>query len=176
MGCSLVAGIGLDDADTLDRVLAQIIGKPCVNLGVPAGGLQVLHYNTLRMIDAGIRPLSVSLLSPQWTRTVYFDNPSVNMGSWMLTEMGADYDPNLREYYYQHARTSPNAELHGYMHLRAIEAEWRNVGVPIHIWSLDDLGVDWHNFPDLARDRAHPGIETVKLWAERMAQAITPKP
>ena len=45
-GCSVVQGIGLNDADTLDQELVKLLNEPVVNLGVGGGSLPFILANT----------------------------------------------------------------------------------------------------------------------------------
>ena len=164
MGCSMIAGIGLDDADTITSHMQDTLGMQVVNLGVPAGAADVLYYNSMRLADLNIRPRAVAVVAPAWARCTYFDQPqSWNLGPWYLH--GMIEDAYLSTYYKYHTGRTPNAELHGYMSLRAIHSLWTSVGVACEVWEHTDMPP----FIDTARDLQHPGIATAKTWASHLS-------
>lgn len=163
MGCSHIAGVGLDDKDTVSECLTRLMGIPCINLGVGGGSSDVLLYNSLRLIDLGHRPQAVVCLAPDATRMAYFGTPTHNLGSWLLREK--DYSPFYTLMYQSFVGREPNAELHGYMSQRGISDAWRAVGVPVRVWQQWELAR-----LDQARDLAHPGVKTAQHWADVMAE------
>ena len=166
MGCSLVAGEGLDEDDTITVQMSKMLDEPVVNLGVPAGSADVLFYNTIRMVDLGIRPKSVIVLSPMWSRTVSFGVPSTNLGPWCSSV--PSFDRGLVTYYEQYVRRMPNAEVHGYLSLRGVKEAWENADVPVHVLDQAELS----QFVDYSRDLAHPGINTAYNWATELCARL----
>lgn len=166
MGCSLIAGEGLDEDDTITVQMSKILNEPVINLGVPAGSADVLFYNSVRLVDLGVKPKAVIVLSPAWTRTVSFGVPSTNLGPWCSSV--PTFDKGLVSFYEQYIKRMPNAELHGYLSLRGVYETWKSANVPVHVLDQAELT----QFVDYSRDLAHPGINTAKNWANELCARL----
>ena len=163
-GCSLIAGEGLDDTDTITSKMSAKLNCPVINLGVPAGSPDIIFYNTIRLVDLNIRPKAVCILSPRWERTTHFSNISKNLGPWTpYVETGFYAD-----YYKKYVERPHNAEIHGYMSLRGAYESWKTTEVPVKMFEEVEL----HPDVDKSRDLKHPGIKTIELWAETMSEWI----
>jgi len=187
MGCSHVVGIGLAYEDTLSEQLSRIIGDPVINLGIGGTGIDVVTYNTLRLIDSGIRPKGVIIVTPDLSRVTYWNEKWwVNMIPNIPAGM-SHQDDYIRTAYQAHLRYEPNAELHGYMKLRGAIALWSAYGiepmVSYHTKEKDPtLNIGLHLPPrqDFARDVdiqngqmfGHYGRATMKSWALALAEVI----
>lgn len=159
-GCSVVQGIGLEDTDTLDQELSKLLNEPVVNLGVGGGSLPFILANTYRLIDAGIRPKSVILVYPEPSRIALFLKDEVrHVGAW-------EHDQ-----WYRTWLKDNNAEYYGYLTGRSIESAWNSIGIEIiNVHQPDVPGPeDLPRYVDTARDKQHPGPNTIKLWAEHIA-------
>ena len=167
MGCSLVAGVGLDYNDTIASCLENKIGYPVINLGIPAGCPSALHYNTIRLLQNNIKPKAVCVVGPEMSRTTYFGNPNRNLGIWYLNIPEREHF--YASFYEHYVSKDPNAEIHGYMNLAGLENAWQANGVPCKVWMAAELPV----FVDFARDLNHPGIKTAELWADEMFKWLT---
>lgn len=184
MGCSLVVGVGLAFEDTLAERLAPLLEAPVVNLGMGGAGVDVMMYNSLRLLDSGIRPRGVILVTPELTRMTYWhmDCP-VN-----CLAQGLDHiEPaRVQDTYRGYMSYPPHAELSGYMRLRGLEALWQG-HTPTHTayWTKpSDAGLahGLHLPPqqDWARDvntqngviTGHPGRLTMAHWARALAEVI----
>lgn len=184
MGCSHVAGIGVAQQDTLSSHLGVLLGKPCINLGMGGSGVDVIMYNSLRLIDADIKPAGVVVVSPQlarmtyWT-TKYYENLVAGFTRY-------EVDPYIKQAYEGFLTHEPNAEMQGYMKLRSIQALWQAKGVPIvmshnaegkavkpiglSLPDRQDAGRDVDTIGDLAT--GHNGARTLSSWATAIANSI----
>jgi hypothetical protein len=159
-GCSVVQGIGLEDADTLDQRLSKLLNQPVVNLGVGGGSLPFILANTFLLIDSGILPKSVILVYPEPSRIALFLKDSVkHVGAWE------------HEQWYRTWLKDNNAEYYGYLAGRSIESAWASVGVQVVSLHQPDVPgpEDLPRYVDVANDSQHPGPKTIKLWAEHIA-------
>jgi hypothetical protein len=183
MGCSFVLGIGVDDADTLPNQLSQLLGEPTVNLGYAGGSCQVIQYNTMRLIELGWLPKTVTIIIPELARMTYFDNSAPR------NLMPLSQGPLDQASFYRYWLRSPgHAELYSRMAILGAEALWVSHHVPVVLRH-------WHHNPqegsqmapyltpahDLARDvrptgtgswYAHPGPKTLNTWACELADSI----
>lgn len=187
MGCSFVAGVGLTDMDTLPSRLSTELNEPVINLGYGGSGVATLAYNSLRLIDAGIRPLSVTLVIPNLSRLTFFqDSDTLHLlPNFFVHSSGSPF----KSFYETWIGVGPNAEMHSHMLMRGVIASWTNAGVPLvikHVWPEGDfdwqrqgpslsLAVDWGR--DLINDvqNGHPGRKTMRIWARVIADEIRTK-
>jgi hypothetical protein len=183
MGCSHVVGIGVAYEDTLGEQLSTMIGHEVINLGMGGAGWPVIMYNSLRLIDKGIRPQGVVLVSPQLSRTTYWCKDSYTN----LNPTHKVSDSYIENSYQAYLRYEPNAELHGYMMQRGVQALWAQAQVPVvsaYYYSEKDPGLnqgihlpprqDYARDIDLANGQmiGHFGRATLGSWARALAQVI----
>jgi hypothetical protein len=174
MGCSYAMGSGVDDVDTIS---AQISNG--VNLGQSGTSVYAIQYNTIRLIDAGIRPKTVKIIMPNLSRMTYWgDLDWIDLTPHDLPVRGNQLVPPVRDCYAGWLYIPPNSEQHGYMSIRATQALWQAAGVPCDLYQhwvpenpVYSQGTQLPEPIDNARDInennfAHPGRETLKLWAE----------
>lgn len=186
MGCSYVAGVGVDDEDTLPSQLARQLGEPTVNLGYGAGSCQTIMYNTMRMIELGWLPKTVTIIIPDLARMAYFnDNDPMSFFPHILNKGAKDGILKMYEYW---LRPPHNAEIYSRMAILGAQALWVTKNVPV-------IMRHWHHDPkegsqmapyldppqDKARDfcpgddgryYAHPGPLSLGLWARDIADSI----
>ena len=184
IGCSLVVGIGVAEHHTLSSQLSVLLGKPCVNLGMGGSSADVIMYNTLRLIDAGIKPAGVVIVAPQLARMTYWTSKYYECLVPGFTRHEAD--PHIKQAYEGHLRYEPNAEMHGHMKLCGIQALWRAEGVPIVMSHYNEgkavkpIGLSLPDKQDTARDvevinglpLGHNGFKTLSSWASAIANSI----
>lgn len=186
MGCSCVLGVGVNEPDTLPIQLAIQLQEPVVNLGFNGASPSIIQYNTLRMIELGWHPKTVTILIPELTRLTYFDDHGVqNLTPNFLGE-NMPYQ-GIFEFYRYWLRAPHHAELYGRMAIKAAEAMWNLARVPVvlrHITAVPQqhrLAPSLCAVKDQARDldvdskgiwHAHPGPLTLALWAREVADAI----
>jgi hypothetical protein len=176
MGCSYAMGSGVDDCDTISSQVPN-----GVNLGQSGTSLYAIEYNTIRMIDAGIRPLTVKIIMPNIARLTYWgDIDWIDLTPHDLSVRGDQLVSPVRECYAGWLSIKYNAEQHGYMAARAVQALWKSNGVPCDLyqhWAPENpvfnQGYQLPEPVDQARDInsnnfAHPGRDTFKLWADIM--------
>lgn len=174
MGCSYAQGMGVDDADTIS---AQVSNG--VNLAQSGTNVYTIQYNTLRLLDLGIRPKSVKIIVPDLARSVYWGSEDwVDLTPHDLEIRGHSLTPQVRDYYNSWLSIAPNAELQSYMTIRSVQALWSAAGVSCdlyHNWMLaDSKFVTAPLLPepiDQARNInhrgfAHPGRKTLQQWAD----------
>jgi hypothetical protein len=186
MGCSHVMGAGIAYEDTLGEQLSRIINAPVVNMGYAGSGTDVIMYNSLRLIDAGIRPKGVIIIAPELTRFTYWRE---DWPAHMIPNYGnlKHDDVYIQTGYEAYLRYEPNAELHGYMKLRGIQALWTSTGIePVMAYyrkekdPTHNIGIHLPPHQDFARDvdvsngrmHGHFGRATMKSWTLALAQVI----
>lgn len=167
LGCSIVEGVGLALDDCVSSRLSQVIKAPVVNLGVGGAGLDVTMFNSMRLLEAGIRPKGVILLHGNHNLArvaVFSPNIATLVGSWVLGRPKTDGFPvdTLFKLWTRHAN---NAEAHAQMNLAGALALWKCANIPVFSISTNTLS----STTDRARDIMHPGPITAKDWAQQIA-------
>lgn len=186
MGCSHVLGVGIDDSETMSAQLSLQLSEPTVNLGFCGGSAMTVQYNTLRMVELGWHPKTVTIVIPELTRLAYFDyNHVTNLVPHLIMENSRNNTGILGMY--QHWLTPPrHAELYGRMAILGAEAMWNSARVPVILRqaSITDLPMAPYlkSRVDTARDLqadsgwAHAGPATNALWAREIADTIRTLP
>jgi len=174
MGCSYAMGHGVSESDCITSQISN-----GVNLAQSGTSISAIQYNTIRLIQAGIRPASVSVIVPNISRLTYWARDSwLDMTPHDLRQRGEYLVPHVRDCYSGWLALDPNAEQHGYMTAVSVQALWTSAGVACNLyqhWAPEmacfDLGTQLPQQVDNARDVnlngfAHPGRLTLKLWAD----------
>jgi hypothetical protein len=175
-GCSCVEGVGLDESDTLTARISEILGDPVVNLGVSGSGPDATLFNSLRLIDQGIRPKGVILINSDFSLprlTLFTPDTAMPMGHWVFTWAESDPDRIYPNLYKLWTINSGNAEAHSYMSLRGAVGVWKAESIPTFHFNITQ---DLPTRIDVARDLVHPGRESVKLWATEITNQIRSQP
>jgi len=168
LGCSIVEGVGIALDDCIPSQLSQVIKSPVINLGVGASGLDVTMFNSIRLLENGIRPKGVILLYGvhNLSRVAIFSPTSVMLGgSWILDRPKAEPLDTLYKLWTTHTN---NAEAHAQMNLEGAIALWKCANIPVFSVNIKDLSA----ISDYARDLMHPGRITAKDWSQRIAKII----
>jgi hypothetical protein len=163
-GCSACFGVGIpDDSDTIANQLSNRLGAPVINLGVSGSSIELQYFNTVEMIEAGIRPKGVFIMWPNADRFPMFNNGELeNCGSWS--------DPKKLEWAF-----NSNSSMHNLYHARATKLLWAGVGVPVvdfghHPEAHAYVDVYLEKYLDWGTDGQHWGVKTADDIAERLYQ------
>ena len=186
-GCSNTFGIGVDDSDTWPNRLAGFIKRPVINLAQGGQGWGFNWVNSVRVIEAGIKPLAVVYHWPTVERMFTLpDSKNTDLvlghGHWNSTknqnlpeiQMGLLWaqDPVLSVFWAEHYR-------------RSLDIMWSQLGVPVHHFTWDRLncvpGVEHmplfpasqNNILLRARDLIHPGPEDHAIMALRVSMRLS---
>lgn len=167
IGCSNTLGLGITEKDTACSILEKELGYPFINLGVVGSSNHLIFYNSMRLLENGIKPKSVILLFSDPSRYTHFnikDDYIIPLGHWSLK------DKDLSTYYYNYSNHL-NCNIHGTMMALAAEALWKSRNVPTLAYSaypnsLEDKFKILPERIDTAREINHPGVETNKIWAD----------
>ena len=170
LGCSCTFGVGIDDADTVASQLARRLSRPVINLGVAAASWLVIWTNTVRLIQAGIKPPHVVYIWPETSRYARLLPGGLvrHYGPWNIDLKGNQLG---REY----ALAGDHAALVAQDQLASVRALWTCPQLH-YSWSRA-ISPDWTvtplaDFVDHARDLVHPGPATVGLWVDRIADDL----
>jgi len=177
IGCSLVYGVGVDTEDTITSRLEKIISKQVVNLGSPGASQQFCLYNLTSLLTY-TKPKAVIMMWPQNSRTFHVINSYHQHGgffnNWCLPEKYQYLDV------FQGFETYKTNAVYNRLISNLICKD-----VPIIHSTFNEKDIDEFNelcpghdtillsINDLARDLMHPGVESNKLAANILANALS---
>lgn len=173
LGCSHVAGVGVNNEHSLPYQLEQRWQRPVVNLGYGGSSMTVQLYNSLALIRRDINPYAVILVAPQLTRQAYF--------TWkepihMVPTQTEHLPVGIKDCYKGWIHHEPNAEVHGALQWAGIRHIWHDV--PFYSFTTQDSDTRWISAVSLSRyiDRAHDGLhagpQTLVNWANEIANNV----
>lgn len=159
-GCSNVLGTGLAEDETLSHQLHRLTSRPVINMGVGGSSMFFSFINALILNQGFPKPHSVINIWTSYERLSIFSGNIVrHHGAWEDT-------PELRAW----TQDYPNPLMYALMIQRASSAIWQNKTRYFEgtffehtANSLNCTNFPWH---DTARDRIHPGPETVENAAK----------
>lgn len=169
-GCSNVAGVGLDDLDTLNTKLSYLLDRPVINLGMPRSSIQYSFYNSLILNDNFPTPWAVVQLWTAFDRLSYFYTDDIDsIGHW---------NEEYRLLYQKWSESIENPLAHSCFLIQASRQLWRGKTRYVSGTTFSD-----HLFPqgyidveidyiDYARDMMHPGTETIINLANKIKQHL----
>lgn len=177
-GCSNVLGEGLAEEDTVSSQLSKLLDRPVVNLGVSGTGIFFNFYNSVMLDKNFPTPYAVVQMWPDSARVELFNETTVLIHTpWGF---GKDNSPDgrFKDEFYKHWITYPeNTNTHTWLIAQASNALWSNktryYEMSLNSNTAELLNCDCILWLDVARDRVHPGIETAKAIAEKIARNIS---
>jgi hypothetical protein len=162
IGCSRIFGESLlDDTATVPGQLESISKINTVNLGVCGSGIDLILFNTMKMIDLDFIPKAVFILWPDPERFLKFKNEkNVFYGSW-------SNDKELEWIDFG------NALEHSHQYATIIKHLWKTKNVPVidishHAINESITDIVITEFLDYAPDGIHWGSETCRMLAEKL--------
>ena len=173
LGCSKVFGIGVDNENTLSGHIHHLTGIPTVNLGIPGASVMRIWSLLTDLLNSGIKPKAVVIV---WTDPSRFLEilPNKQLKSWTASHLNSIDE-----------RTLPYAWIsHEYQGIgfanRAINSS------RVMCKDIPYFDYSWFTVPDIditnikslydvddARDCIHPGIGTLRKWAEHIVNDMT---
>ena len=179
-GCSNVFGIGLDIQDTVSSQLEKLIGRPVINMGIPAGSLRATLHNQVSLHEIENSPYAIV---NNWTstyRTVGWrdgqDFP-IHIGPWVLDPnivQSADREP-FRQYFTSEIVQEENRIRNALLVKRTAGILWketRHVELTMFPDTQELFRVPMISYDDFASDRAHPGPRTISKVAKFIADRL----
>jgi len=169
-GDSFVFGEGINQADSFVDLIGTALGIPTVNLGIAGCSNQLALLNSLALLADGLVPKAVILYVTGTARHLQIENDKpYNYGPW-----------REGDYFYKKWLTGGNGEVYGAAAARAVGAIWSTRCPTVVCQSHPWIDHDDHVFAlaqpvDLARDLAHAGAATHRIWAESLADQLAAK-
>ena len=163
LGCSHVYGHALAEEDTAARVLEKQINMPVINLGVPAGSVELAFYNSLILHNMGVKPKAIIQIWSELSR--YVNLTIVKVGDLECYDVqNKNYIPDIEW------------EIKSLFYRNAFNAIWKDKTFVYEASFFDDtasnFNIDCLSYLDFARDNRHPGIISNKVLADNIASKL----
>ena len=168
-GCSAVFGVGVDDADTVSSHLSSILNRPVINMGVGGSSITYSLHNSIILNANYPTPKAVVHLWTGYDRTVYYHRKDLTFyGPWNVTPSN---------YIGRWTESKEHGEIHALFARLTSKQLWEDIEYyeasyfqeTAKVMRCDDLGSPRPNVSDKGRDNIHPGRQTIRLVAERIA-------
>lgn len=117
IGCSMTAGIGVAEDETISYFLEKKSGRPVINLGVPASGLDFALYNNFLLKKNYPQPWAVVNLFTNINRLIVFKKLYVEfLGLWSEND----------DYWRGHMINELNPLMKGVFNIEQIKHMWKD--------------------------------------------------
>lgn len=151
LGCSMTAGIGVHEDETISYFLEQKTGRPVINLGVPAAGLDFNLYNNFLLRKNYPTPWAVVNLFTNVNRLIQFKNLAPEfLGLWSTED----------EYWRGYMREEHNSIIKSIYNIEQVKFMWKDTNTFYASW-FDDTAhygkMQRLQFDNEARDLVHCG-------------------
>lgn len=150
-GCSMVAGIGVAEDETITHYLETITGRPVINMGVPGAGLDFNLYNNFLLKRNYPTPWAVVNLLSNVNRLTTFREQDIEfLGLWSEND----------EYWKGHMRNLHNSLVKSILDVEQTKFMWKEIKTYFASW-FDDTAhycnCEKLHFSNTARDLMHCG-------------------
>jgi hypothetical protein len=162
LGCSMIFGVGVAEDETINYYLQEMIGRPVVNIGYPAGSNEIIFNNSVAIFENFGIPASVITAWSTTDRFKYYTpSHSHDVGLWTTKSTMGDV-VDLYELYTSLNANQTNQHIKSYYLEKANRAIWKDRS-EYYTFSFFEstahyMRLDTHFkiVPD-ARDLIHPG-------------------
>jgi hypothetical protein len=173
-GCSCVYGVGLDDSDTISAQLEKLINVPVINMGAGGSSIDHAYYNQLILSNIVPKPKAVINVWTSSSRVTCFTPQALfQLGPWMKN--------------FWHGRlyslwcfSDANPATHAYFLRQSSRILWKDTLHKEYTVILHPHDMHADEYPiikrfkkiDDARDIIHPGINSARLAAIKIAEDL----
>ena len=175
LGCSIVFGIGLAEDETMCYQIEKMTGRQTINLGYGAGSNNIIINNLSGMINDFDAPYAVVIFWSGMDRfTIFEDNHIIhNIGGWVLNNK---INKELKKIYLFNSQYKKHIINSNYLLTKQARAICKNKSRYLDYSFFSDtakeLGINFLNNVNNARDLSHPGYETNRDVAVMVSQKI----
>jgi hypothetical protein len=177
-GCSFVYGTAINDNETISAQLENLLGRPVINMGVPASSMIYAFANQLSMREQNILPYAVVNCWTSINRLSYFlDNDVVaHIGPW--TEKANTKNLNLRVYKKLLELWNfedSNAKMYSSIFSRMTRLLWedtKHLEYSFFESTIEHLNVKLIKQIDFGTDNSHPGVRTTAETAKMIKEDL----
>ncbi len=163
IGCSITYGEGLAVEDTISKQLEAIVDLPVINLGVLGSGIDLACWNSTILNDCYLAPKALVQVWSGLSRYTDFDKTNNNKIY--------QYFVSQRDYHHE-----LDWKHRSKRYVQTDKALWRNKTIYYEIsffeHTSNDFKVDFVSTSDRARDLLHPGINSAKTAANKIAKNL----
>lgn len=169
-GCSNVYGVGLADDETLPGQLQKLLGVPVINMGIGGSSMCFSYYNQLMLHEKNTTPLGIVNVWTSPDRLLYFSGQYPNnVGAWCLT-----LSPQYKNMFVKWAADPVNPEAYAHIWQKSTQALWKDHKnhYECTFFSYCPLDVPQFGRIDFARDLMHPGPQSMRVAAIKIAEGL----
>lgn len=171
-GCSHVFGIGLAEDETLSYHLEKHFQCPVVNMGV--GGSSILYslYNQAILHDLAMPKAVVNMWTNTNRLTLLTDDQPINLYALSTLSQESEMFDSMFMLWNMHPT---NPLMFSRLLQKFAGVMWNNIPhVEASFFSTtgEELNCEVFDYIDFARDLMHPGPESVKIAAEKLAKKL----
>lgn len=161
-GCSNVEGMGLAEEDTISAQLEKMINTPVINLGLGGSGVDIACWNSLLLHNNYPRPRAVVQV---WSILDRYTDIRKNRNQ------SVSYVPQDFGY-----RNNLNWQARSKFYIEADRTLWKGK-LPYYEASCfhhtaSKMNIDHFSCIDYARDLGHPGVNSARASAEKIAENL----
>jgi len=125
IGCSMTFGIGVAEDETINYYLQELLGRPVINIGYPAGSNETLFNNSVAINQTFDNPAAVVMAWSTWDRFKFYSSYFSDIGLWTEDESVID-GVNLKRLYDDLNLNQTNQSIRSYYLEKANKALWKN--------------------------------------------------
>ena len=184
-GCSNTFGQGVSDSDAWPYLLSGLAQIPVINLGQPGVGWGFNWVNSVRIIQAGIRPRAVVYYWPHPGRMFTFPDPDdlnlvIAHGPWAIQnanpmtdrpdlKMGALWaqDLVLSTFWSKQYKISLDI-MWGQLKIPVLHTTWDSKLMIENVEVIEFLNHSQNNLDLRSRDIIHPGVKDHEFIAQEI--------
>lgn len=174
-GCSAVYGTGLTNSETISAQLENFLGRPVINMGVPASSIAYSYINQLALAEQNIVPYAVVNFWTSTKRQTYFIEKDViaHIGPWVNKEGSGIKNKLFQKFFELWNFYNCNPDSHSNVYRTSAKLLWKNSCYLEYSFfkpTADLFDIRLIEMIDSASDDIHPGMrsafETAKIIAE----------
>lgn len=165
-GCSMVFGVGLDDSETISACLSRLINRPVINMGVSGSSPTFATHNAIILKQSYPPPKAVVSIWSSIDRTTYYHNDHIQHSV---------IESNAQSYFYQWNRVKSNPIVNSLFLQRMNKIMWKDIPyfeASFFEHSAKCFKCEHIHAVDCGRDLMHPGYQTAKILAKKIAENL----
>lgn len=178
-GCSNAFGIGLAYEDTISSQLENLLGRPVVNLGIPAGSLQLCFQNQLSLYELCPSPFAVvNLWTSTYRNVLWADKEKlpIHIGPWVVNSevVPVEHRDAFRRYW-DAIMQDKNRIINALNIKRTANIMWKDtkhVELTFFPDTAELFRVPFMYYHDTASDGQHPGPKAARKTAEMIRDIL----
>ena len=168
LGCSNVFGVGVDSENTLSGHIHNMTGIPTVNLGITHASIMRIWSLLTDLLNAEIKPKAIVIMWPDPNRFLEI-LPNKQFKDWSAGNITSPENHPLSYGWVTHEYQGIGFAKRA---INSCKVMCKDIPYFDYSWftvpdiEITDLGRKY--YVDDARDCIHPGIETLRKWAEHI--------